>query len=111
KLDTWAWWPDTTLGADLGIADASAGEIYAAMDWLAGRQDSIERKLAAQHLGVQANPSQMALFDTHDLAQIVYPGERLAACRNPHCWPPSVPVNAASCWPPPRNCLKPLPNE
>jgi hypothetical protein len=63
KLDTRAWWPDTTLGADLGIADASTGEIYAAMDWLAGRQDSIERKLAAKHLGPQANPSKMALFD------------------------------------------------
>jgi hypothetical protein len=63
KLDTRAWWPDTTLGADLGIADASTGEIYAAMDWLAGRQDAIERKLAAKHLGPQANPSKMALFD------------------------------------------------
>lgn len=63
KLDTRAWWPDTTLGADLGIADASTDEIYAAMDWLAGRQDVIERKLAAKHLGPQANPSKMALFD------------------------------------------------
>jgi hypothetical protein len=63
KLDTRAWWPDTTLGADLGIADASTGEIYTAMDWLVGRQDSIEKKLAAKHLGAQANPSKMALFD------------------------------------------------
>jgi hypothetical protein len=60
---TRAWWPDTTLGADLGIADASTGEIYTAMDWLVGRQDSIEKKLAAKHLGAQANPSKMALFD------------------------------------------------
>jgi hypothetical protein len=63
KLDTRAWWADTALGADLGIADASTGEIYAAMDWLAGRQDAIERKLAAKYLGPQANPSKMALFD------------------------------------------------
>lgn len=63
KLDTRAWWPDTTLGADLGIADASTGEIYAAMDWLVSRQDSIEKKLAVKHLGPQANPSKMALFD------------------------------------------------
>ena len=45
KLSTLAWWPDTTLGADLGVADASTDEIYAAMDWLAGRQDVIERQL------------------------------------------------------------------
>jgi hypothetical protein len=63
KLDTRAWWSDTTLGADLGIAEASTDEIYAAMDWLVGRQDTIERKLAVKHLGPEANPSKMALFD------------------------------------------------
>lgn len=63
KLATLSGWADTTVGADLGIADASTDEVYAAMDWLAERQDSIERKLAAQHLGPQTNPSKMALFD------------------------------------------------
>jgi hypothetical protein len=63
KLATLSGWADTTVGADLGIADASTDEVYAAMDWLAGRQDAIERKLSAQHLGLQANPSKMALFD------------------------------------------------
>jgi hypothetical protein len=63
KLSTLAWWPDTTLGADLGVAGASTDEIYAAMDWLAGRQEAIERKLAAQHLAPQVNPGRMALFD------------------------------------------------
>jgi hypothetical protein len=63
KLDTLSWWADTTLGTDLGIADASTDEIYAAMDWLVGRQNTIERKLAAKHLGPQENPSKMALFD------------------------------------------------
>ena len=33
------------------------------MDWLAGRQDAIEAKLAARHLAPEANPSRMALFD------------------------------------------------
>src|SRR5947209_8877795 len=33
------------------------------MDWLAARQDAIERKLARRHLAPQANPSRMALFD------------------------------------------------
>src|SRR5499427_7544288 len=63
KLATLAWWDDTTLGADLGVAEAAAGDIYAAMDWLASRQDAIEAQLAARHLAPQANPGRMALFD------------------------------------------------
>ena len=35
KLSTLAWWPDTTLGVDLGVAGATTDEVYAAMDWLA----------------------------------------------------------------------------
>ncbi|MBO0885105.1 MAG: IS1634 family transposase, partial [Mycobacterium sp.] len=63
KLSTLSGWAETTLGADLGIAEASTGEIYAAMDWLAGRQDAIERKLVTKHLGPETNPSKKALFD------------------------------------------------
>ena len=63
KLSTLAWWGDTTLGADLGIGDATTDEAYAAMDWLAARQDAIERKLARRHLAPAANPARMALFD------------------------------------------------
>src|SRR5260221_1520285 len=63
KLSTLTWWADTTLGTDLGVAAASTDDIYAAMDWLAGRQDAIEARLAARHLGPEANPARMALFD------------------------------------------------
>jgi hypothetical protein len=63
KLSTLTWWDDTTLGADLGVADASTDDIYAAMDWLEDRQDAIEAKLAARHLGPEPNPARMALFD------------------------------------------------
>ena len=63
KLSTLAWWGDVTLGADLGIADATTDEAYAAMDWLAARQDAIEAKLARRHLAPAANPARMALFD------------------------------------------------
>ena len=63
KLSTLTWWDDTTLGADLGVADASTDDIYAAMDWLEHRQDAIEAGLARRHLAPQANPSRMALFD------------------------------------------------
>jgi hypothetical protein len=33
------------------------------MDWLAGRQERVEAKLAARHLAPEPNPSRMALFD------------------------------------------------
>jgi hypothetical protein len=63
KLSTLTWWADTTLGADLGVTNASTDDIYAAMDWLEDRQDSIEAGLARRHLGPEANPARMALFD------------------------------------------------
>jgi hypothetical protein len=61
KLATARWWAggDTTLGADLGVADASTDEIYATMDWLTARQRQIETKLAAQHLA----EGGIAMFD------------------------------------------------
>jgi hypothetical protein len=63
KLSTLGWWSDCTLGEDLDVAGASTDEIYAAMDWLVERQDRIETKLAAKHLGPEVNPGRMALFD------------------------------------------------
>jgi hypothetical protein len=63
KLATASWWDDTSLGADLGVAGASTDEVYAAMDWLLGRQDQVEAKLAKRHLDPQLNPARMALFD------------------------------------------------
>jgi hypothetical protein len=63
KLSTLTWWAETTLGADLGAAETSTDQVYAAMDWLQARQDQIEAGLAARHLGADANPARMALFD------------------------------------------------
>ena len=63
KLSTLTWWNDTTLGGDLGVADVSTDDIYAAMDWLEDGQDAIEADLARRHLAPAANPSRMALFD------------------------------------------------
>jgi hypothetical protein len=50
KLATTRWWADTTLAVDLGVADASVDDVYAAMDWLYSRQASIEASLARRHL-------------------------------------------------------------
>jgi hypothetical protein len=59
KLATTRWWADTTLGVDLGVADATTDEVYQAMDWLVARQDTIEAGLAKRHLG----PGGMVMFD------------------------------------------------
>jgi Transposase DDE domain len=50
KLATTRWWHTRTLAAELGVADADEDDLYAAMDWLLERQETIERKLAARHL-------------------------------------------------------------
>jgi hypothetical protein len=63
KLATTRWWADTTLADDLGVADATTDEVYAAMDWLAGRQEAIETKLVRTHLTGPGNPDRLALFD------------------------------------------------
>lgn len=59
KLATTRWWADTTLGSDLGVAEASTDDVYGAMDWLVGRQERIEATLARRHLA----PGAMVLFD------------------------------------------------
>lgn len=50
KLATTRWWHTTTLPQELGVADATEAELYAAMDWLVEHQEHIEKKLAARHL-------------------------------------------------------------
>jgi transposase len=59
KLATTRWWHDTTLPRDLGVADATEDDLYAAMDWLLVRQPTIEKKLASRHL----HDGGMVLYD------------------------------------------------
>jgi hypothetical protein len=40
----------TSLGEELGVADADEDDLYAAMDWLLPRQERIEAQLARRHL-------------------------------------------------------------
>jgi hypothetical protein len=63
KLATTKWWADTTLAPDFGLAGIGTDEVYAAMDWLQGRQSAIEVKLAKRHLSSEANPQGLAYFD------------------------------------------------
>jgi len=50
KLATTRWWKTTTLPDLMGITEAGADDLYAALDWLLARQGRIEAKLAARHL-------------------------------------------------------------
>ena len=50
KLATTRLWHMTTLSEELGVTDADEEDLYKAMDWLLGRQQRIEKKLAARHL-------------------------------------------------------------
>ena len=49
KLATSRWWHSTTLPDYFDIRDATADELYAAMDWLLQRQHRIQGKLARRH--------------------------------------------------------------
>ena len=59
KLATSRVWDQLSIADDLEVAGASADELYAAMDWLAERQNRIEAKLAARHL----RNGGLALYD------------------------------------------------
>ena len=59
KLGMTRAWSDTTLGEDLGVADADEDELYTAMDWLSERQEAIEKRLARRHL----KDGGLVLFD------------------------------------------------
>lgn len=50
KLATTRHWHSTTLAKELGVEDADANALYAALDWLKARQQRIESKLAKRHL-------------------------------------------------------------
>ena len=50
KLATTRSWHSTTLAEDFGVAEANEDDLYAAMDWLLARQDTIQKKLATRHL-------------------------------------------------------------
>jgi transposase len=50
KLATTRLWHTSTLAEEFGVADASEDDLYAAMDWLLARQNTIQKKLASRHL-------------------------------------------------------------
>ncbi len=59
KLATTRLWHTTTLAEELNVADADEDDLYQALDWLLGRQERIQKKLAARHL----SEGSMVLYD------------------------------------------------
>src|SRR3954465_3248455 len=77
KLATTRHWNDTTLAEELHLQDADEDEIYAAMDWLLGRQKALEAKLPKRH------PAQGGLV-LYDVSSSYYEGEKCPLARSGH---------------------------
>ena len=77
KLATTRHWHATTLAEELHLQDADEGEIYAAMDWLLGRQKTIEAKLAKRHLAE-------GVLVLYDVSSSYYEGEKCPLARYGH---------------------------
>jgi Transposase DDE domain len=59
KLATVRALQQSTLGDELGVADAPEDDLYAALDWLLERQARIEERLARRHL----KDGELVLYD------------------------------------------------
>jgi len=77
KLATTRDWHTTTLAEELGVEDAEAEDLYAAMDWLLRRQKSIEKKLAERHLA----EGGVVLYD---VSSSYYTGRTCSLARHGH---------------------------
>jgi hypothetical protein len=77
KLATTRHWQDTTLAEELHLEDADEDELYAAMDWLLGRQKAIEAKLAQRHLAG-------GVLVLYDVSSSYYEGETCPLARYGH---------------------------
>ena len=67
----------SSLGEVLGIADTDEDELYAAMDWLLGRQERIELALAKRHL-------QEGMLVLYDVSSTYFEGRHCPLARIGH---------------------------
>jgi transposase len=77
KLASTRLWHSTTLAEELSVQGADVDELYEAMDWLLERQERIEKKLAALHLG---EGSQVL----YDISSSYYEGHTCTLARRGH---------------------------
>ena len=59
KLGSGRYLAGTSLGEDLAVSASDPDALYGALDWLGGRQEAVEKTLAARHLA----PGGLVLFD------------------------------------------------
>jgi transposase len=77
KLASTRLWHSTTLAEELSVQDADVDELYEAMDWLVERQERIEKKLAARHLGEGSHV-------LYDITSSYYEGHTCPLARRGH---------------------------
>ena len=77
KLATTRDWRATTLAEELNVEDANENELYAALDWLLGRQKRMEKKLARRHL----SEGSLVLYD---VSSSYYEGRHCALAQYGH---------------------------
>lgn len=77
KLATTRLWHTTTLAEQLQVSDATADDLYKAMDWLLDRQPQIEKKLAQRHL----RNGSLVLYD---VSSSYYEGHSCPLARHGH---------------------------
>ena len=77
KLASSRLWHSTTLAEELSVQDADVDELYEAMDWLLQRQERIEKKLAARHLGEGSHV-------LYDITSSYYEGHTCPLARRGH---------------------------
>ena len=70
-------WHSTTLAEELSVQDADVDKVYEAMDWLLERQERIEKKLAARHLGEGSHV-------LYDITSSYYEGHTCPLARHGH---------------------------
>ena len=63
KLSATRRFSQTTLADELALGEVTEAELLGAMDWLAGRQDRIERTLARRHLPGDQDGNAFVLYD------------------------------------------------
>jgi len=63
KLSATRRFAQSTLGDELSLGEVKEAELLAAMDWLAERQDRIERTLARRHLPGDGDGEAFVLYD------------------------------------------------
>ncbi len=68
----------TSLAEELGLREVEATDLYAAMDWLYGRQAHIEKKLAKKHL----SHGTLVLYD---VTSTYFEGHQCALAKRGYC--------------------------